>query len=62
MNNIKKYRKEKGYNLKYVASLVGISTSYLCHLENGNRNNPSYSVMKKISLVLNKSISEIFDA
>lgn len=29
MNNIKKYRKEKGYNLKYVASLVGISKLFM---------------------------------
>lgn len=61
MNNIRKYRIEMGYKLKYFADLVGISSGYLCHLERGNRNNPSYSVMKKIAINLNKSISEIFD-
>lgn len=61
MNNIRKYRIEKGYKLDQLANLVGISIGYMCHLERGSRENPSYTVMKKISKVLNKSISEIFE-
>lgn len=61
MNSIRKYRIEKGYKLDQLANLVGISIGYMCHLERGSRENPSYTVMKKISKVLNKSISEIFE-
>lgn len=61
MNNIRKYRIEKGYKLEELAELVGLSTGYICHLERGSRKNPSYEVMKKISLVFNKIISEIFE-
>lgn len=61
MNNIKKFRIEKNYTLGKLAELVGISSGYLCHLEKGTRENPSYKVMKRISEVLNKSIQEIFE-
>ena len=61
MNNIRKYRIEKGYTLEYFAQLSGVSTGYMCHLEKETRKNPSYTVMKKISFALNKSISEIFE-
>lgn len=60
MNNIRKYRIEKGYSLEELANLVDISIGYMCHLERGSRDNPSYAVMKKVSKALNKSISEIF--
>lgn len=61
MNRIKKYRIEKGYKLEDFAKLVGVSTGYMCHLEKGTRTNPSYPIMKKIALILNKSIEEIFE-
>lgn len=61
MNNIRKYRIERGYTLEKLAEMVGVSIGYICHLEKGSRKNPSYEVMKKISEVFNKSISEIFE-
>lgn len=61
MNNIKKFRIEKNYTLKKLAELVGISSGYLCHLEKGTRENPSYKVMFKISRILGKNIEEIFN-
>lgn len=61
MNYIRKYRNERGYTLEKLAEMVGVSTGYICHLEKGSRTNPSYEVMKKISEVFNKSISEIFE-
>lgn len=61
MNNIKKFRKEKNYTLRKLAELVGISSGYLCHLEKGTRENPSYKVMLKISKTLGKNIEEIFN-
>ncbi len=60
MNNIRKYRIEKGYKLQELAELVGISTGYMCHLEKGSRNNPAYEIMKKIAKIFDKSIEEIF--
>ncbi len=59
-NNIKHYRKEKGLRLTDLSLMTGISLGYLCHLENGGRRNPSYQIMKKISLSLNQDITTIF--
>lgn len=59
-NNIKYYRKEKGLRLTDLSIMTGISIGYLCHLENGSRKNPSYQIMKKISLSLNQDITTIF--
>ena len=59
-NKIKYYRMKKGYKLSDVAQMVGISEGYLCHLERGTRDNPSYKIMQKISLVLGEDISKIF--
>ena len=59
-NSIREIRKQRNMNLEELASKVGISTGYLCHLERGTRKNPSTQVMDKISIVLGRSISEIF--
>ena len=59
-NNIKKYRQQKGLTLKELAEKTGVSAGYLCHLEKGNRNNPSTEVMENIAIILNKTIPEIF--
>ena len=59
-NNVKKFRKEKNMRLIDVAKKSGISVGYLSHLENGSRANPSREVMEKISMSLNKSITEVF--
>ena len=59
-NKIRKYRKERRLTLKELAEKSGISAGYLSHLENGSRDNPSMDVMENISIILNKSITEIF--
>ncbi len=59
-NKIKKYRIERNMTLRTLAEKVGISAGYLCHLENGTRENPSTKLMEKISEVLGKTVSEIF--
>ncbi len=59
-NKIKEYRKKKKMTEKQLASLVGISTGYLCHLERGTRNNPSTEIMKKIANELGESVLDIF--
>ena len=60
MNNIRKIREEKGMKQIDLAQTIGISVGYLCHLENGTRNNPSMHTMVKIAKALNRSIEEIF--
>lgn len=62
MNNfkLKKIREQKGLTIEKLAELANISAGYLCHLENGSRNNPSISVMKNIAKALGVDIAEIF--
>lgn len=60
MNNIRKIREEKGMKQIDLAQTIGISVGYLCHLENGTRDNPSMRTMVKIAKALNRSIEEIF--
>ena len=59
-NKLKEFRLEKGLTLQKLSDLTNISTGYLCHLENGTRDNPSREVMEKISKALDKTIFEIF--
>jgi transcriptional regulator with XRE-family HTH domain len=59
VNNIREIRLEK--ELEYLAKITGLSVGYICHLEKGERKNPSYNVMYKISNALEKSISEVFE-
>ena len=62
MNNfkLKKIREQKGLTIEKLAELADISAGYLCHLENGSRNNPSINVMKNIAKALGVDIAEIF--
>lgn len=59
-NKIKYYRVKKGILLNQLSDMTGLSSGYLCHLENGGRNNPSFKVMSKIANALNKNITDIF--
>lgn len=59
-NKLKKIRIEKGMTLEKLSKETGISVGYLCHLENGTRNNPSIPIMHKISFALGKNIVNIF--
>ena len=59
-NNIRKIRKEKGMTIEELSNLSGLSKVYIYHLENGTRKNPSYEVMRKISIGLAKTIEEVF--
>ncbi|MBQ9266811.1 MAG: helix-turn-helix transcriptional regulator [Clostridia bacterium] len=60
MNRMKMYRKEKKLTLKQLSALTNISVGYLCHLENGSRNNPSMNVLNKIATALDRSVEEVF--
>ena len=61
MKNIKKFRKEKNMSQKELAQLLGISTGYLSHLENGGRKNPSILLLKKIADILDKKITDLLE-
>ncbi|SHJ99317.1 putative transcriptional regulator [Hathewaya proteolytica DSM 3090] len=57
---LKLKRIEKGVKQKDLASNIGVSTQYLNALENGRATNPSITVMKKISELLDTSVQELF--
>ena len=59
-NKIRVYRIKRGLTIKELADKCGVSAGYICHLEKGNRDNPSTEVMENIAIVLGKSIPEIF--
>ena len=59
-NKISIYRKYNKLTLSELAKKVGVSSSYLCHLEHGTRTNPSTEVMENIAIALNSTVYEIF--
>lgn len=59
-NNIRKIREELGIKQYALAKMTGLSEGYICHLEQGTRNNPTYKVMSKISMALGKEVKEVF--
>ena len=60
MNRIREIREEQGMTQLQLAERSGLSVGYICHLENGSRNNPSLKTMSSIAKVLNKEIGEVF--
>lgn len=59
-NNIRKIREEEGIKQYALAKMTGLSESYICHLERGTRENPSYKAMIKIAAALNRKVQEVF--
>lgn len=58
---IRYVRKLRGYSLAEAAEQVGINLSYLSSIETGTKDNPSLSVMKKLSDLLGVSIDVLVD-
>ena len=56
---IKKYREKAKLSQKELASILGISTAYLCELESGKKSNPNISLVIKMADVLQVSIEEL---
>jgi putative transcriptional regulator len=52
-------RNKANLTQKEVADKIGISRAAYSNIENGKRN-PSYKVMKKIAVLFNTSVDEIF--
>lgn len=59
-NRIRELREEQGMKQHALAKKAGLSTGYICHLEKGTRQNPSYKTLEKIATALNKDVKEIF--
>ena len=58
-NKMKINRKNRKITLSELSLRTGLSVGYLCHLENGSRNNPSYNTMKNISDILGQDTFNI---
>ncbi len=57
---IRSLRKRNRLRQKELADKAGLSTSYLCEIENG-RTNPSLKTLMKIARALNVSCSELLN-
>ena len=60
-NKIKEIREEEGIKQYALAKMSGLSEGYICHLEKGNRGNPTYKTMVKISRALKRKVQEVFN-
>lgn len=59
-NRIKEIREEEGIKQYELAEMSSLSEGYICHLEKGTRDNPSYKTMVKIATALKRKVQEVF--
>lgn len=57
---LKQLRLDKGYTLKRLAKLSGLSKTYLNSIENGLQINPSLDTIDKIAIGLNEDLVKIY--
>lgn len=55
--NLKHFRKIKNISQRELAEQTNVTPAYIALLETGDRTNPSYSVLKKLSKALDVPIS-----
>lgn len=60
-NKIREIREQQGIKQYTLAKMTGLSEGYICHLEKGTRDNPTYNVMEKIAKALNKEVKDVFN-
>lgn len=60
-NKIREIREEKGIKLVELARKTNLSEGYISHLEKGDRENPTYNTMVKISKALGEKITKVFE-
>ena len=60
-NRIKEIREEEGIKQYELAEMSSLSEGYICHLEKGTRDNPSYKTMVKIATALKRKVQEVFN-
>lgn len=58
---IKEYRKRKGYSITQLATLAGVSKSYLSYIERDLRTNPSLEFLGKLAKSLDTNIEELLE-
>lgn len=58
--NLKIARIKKRLTQKELADIVGVSRDYIASLENGRAANPNIELMKRLSLALDVTITELF--
>ena len=58
-SNLKIYRKDKNLTQSELAEQVGVTKDYISMIERGKKN-PGIFLAKRIALVLNSTIDEIF--
>lgn len=58
MNNVKKYRKEKGLTQSELGDIVGVTSDYISQIERGRV--PGIKTAQKLSKLFNKTIEELF--
>jgi transcriptional regulator with XRE-family HTH domain/rubrerythrin len=58
---IKHLREIKGYSLKEMQTLTGISSSYINRIEKGERKAPSYRIIEKLAEALDQDVSELLN-
>ena len=56
---IRYYRLRKGLSQKELAKRVGITQQYMCCLEKGKKQNPSFPLLGKIADALDVPVSEL---
>lgn len=59
--NIKKYRKKKGWTQKQLADSLLLSDSFICKLESVTHQTISIDTLEQIARVLNVEIQRFFD-
>ncbi len=60
-STLKYYREKRGYSLRQLKELTGISESYLNRLENFSRKAPSIPIVSRISNALNIPLTTLLD-
>lgn len=60
-NNIREIREQQGIKQYALAKMTGLSEGYICHLERGTRDNPTYNVMERIAKALHKEVKDVFN-
>jgi len=58
---IKHLREGKGYSLKDMEQLTGISSSYINRIENSQRKAPSYKMIEKLATALGQEVSDLLN-
>ena len=60
-NKIREIREKQGIKQYALAEMTGLSEGYICHLEKGTRDNPTYNVMERIAKALHKEVKDVFN-